>query len=281
MIMSKKKAVCASLMALVLFILCQLVSQIVASLMVNLGVPVWICNALAGIMYLALTIVSVKLFYERVMKIPLSEFGITRVRFKLRWALIGILLPVLVLGCYFLFVPGQVVASDMGTGEALVILSAGIFFGGLGAGVVEEIVFRGVIFRSLEKAWNTKVAVIVPSLLFGVVHILGMQFTFGSCLLVIVAGCAVGIMFSLIAMESGAIWSNALVHMLWNCIIIGGVLNVASKADTGALMTYVVETNSFAITGGEFGIESSVIALTGYILVSLFAVWMLRKNKKA
>ena len=55
-------------------------------------------------------------------------------------------------------------------------------FTGIAAGFVEEMVFRGVILNLLRKKWNRKVAVIVPSVLFGMVHILGMDFSIGSCL---------------------------------------------------------------------------------------------------
>ena len=50
-------------------------------------------------------------------------------------------------------------------------LSAGGAFTGIAAGFVEEMVFRGVILNALKKRWNIKVAVIVPSMLFGIVHV--------------------------------------------------------------------------------------------------------------
>ena len=88
-------------------------------------------------------------------------------------------------------------------------LSAGVAFTGIAAGFVEEMVFRGVILNALKKRWNIKVAVIVPSMLFGIVHVLGQDFSIGSCLLVIIAGTMVGVMFSMIAIESGSIWNSA------------------------------------------------------------------------
>lgn len=45
-------------------------------------------------------------------------------------------------------------------------------------------------------------------------------------------------------------------------------------------MTYVLDTKSFVFTGGEFGIESSVIALTGYVAVALIAICMIKKKAK-
>ena len=100
-------------------------------------------------------------------------------------------------------------------------LSAGVAFTGIAAGFVEEMVFRGVILNALKKRWNVKVAVIVPSMLFGIVHVLGQDFSIGSCLLVIIAGTMVGVMFSMIAIESGSVWNSGIVHAIWNVVISG------------------------------------------------------------
>lgn len=147
-------------------------------------------------------------------------------------------------------------------------LSAGIMFTGIAAGFVEEMVFRGVILNLLRKKWNRKVAVIVPSVLFGMVHILGMDFSIGSCLQVLVAGTMAGIMFSMIAIESGSVWNSGIVHAIWNIVMIGGGLAIGQKADQFSVMTYVLDAKSFAVTGGEFGMEASVISLVGYIIVT-------------
>lgn len=45
-------------------------------------------------------------------------------------------------------------------------------------------------------------------------------------------------------------------------------------------MIYILDSKVFAFTGGEFGIESSIIALLGYIIVTLAAICMIKKKKK-
>ena len=278
--MSKVKAIICSVTAIVILILSQIVSELVAGLFLFAGVPTGVCNALAGVLYLAIALIIVKVFYEKVMHLETADFGITKFSLNWKWIMAALLLPVAVMAVYLLFIPGEYVAAEMSFGQKLGTVLTGIFFTGIGSGFVEEIVFRGVIFRSLEKAWNSKVGVIVPSVLFGVVHIIGMDFSLGSCLLVILAGTAVGVMFSLITIESGSVWNNGLAHALWNIIVIGGVLTVGAQADENSIMSYVLNTKSFAITGGEFGIESSVIALIGYIIVSVAAVLTIRKKKR-
>ncbi len=132
----------------------------------------------------------------------------------------------------------------------------------------------------IRERWNTKIAIIVPSVLFASVHLIGMNFSTFSCILVLAAGTMVGIMFSMIAMESDSVWNSGIVHSIWNIIIIGGGLAISEKANEYSVMTYVLDSKSFAITGGEFGIEASVIALIGYIVVTLIAFVMIKKRTK-
>ena len=72
-------------------------------------------------------------------------------------------------------------------------------------------------------------------------------------------------MFSMIAIESGSVWNSGIVHAVSGTLIIGGGLAIG-KMDKYSIMTYVLNSKDFAITGGEFGTESSVISLFGYIV---------------
>ena len=199
---------------------------------------------------------------------------------KIKWILIAVLLPFVIKGSYLLIFNGKYVSSNMNGNQIFNTLSAGVAFTGIAAGFVEEIVFRGVILNALKKRWNIKVAVIVPSMLFGIVHVLGQDFSIGSCLLVIITGTMVGVMFSMIAIESGSVWNSGIVHAIWNVVIIGGGLAIGEKIDKYSVMTYVLDSKAFAITGGEFGIESSVISLIGYIIVAGIAFVMIKSSRK-
>lgn len=108
-----------------------------------------------------------------------------------------------------------------------------------------------------------------------------MDFSIISSLLVLIAGTMVGIMFSMVvAIESGSVWNSGIVHSLWNILIIGGGLSISEKADEYSVMTYVLDLKDFVFTGGEFGIESSIIALLGYVIVTLAAICMIKKKAK-
>ena len=169
--MSTKKVIGGSVAAIVILIIAQLAAQLAASALNLIKIPDGICNIIAGIFYVGLTYVILKIYIEKVIRLPISDFGMPVFHIKRKWILIAILLPLLVKGSYLLFFQGAYVSSHMNGKQIFRTLSAGIMFTGIAAGFVEEMVFRGVILNLLRKKWNRKVAVIVPSVLFGMVHI--------------------------------------------------------------------------------------------------------------
>lgn len=280
--MSRKTTFCCCLAALIVLIAAQVLAQLLAGLFAQLGVPTWVCNILAGFLYALLAFGLLKIIMEKIFKLSLPDLGMPKLTLQGKWVAVAVLLPMGVKAIYLFLIPGKLVPSGMNREEILQTLSAGIFFMGMAAGFVEEMVFRGVILNATRRAWGTKMAVAFPSMLFGLVHILGREFSLGNCLLVVLAGTMVGVMFSLIALESGSAWNGVVVHAVWNVVIIGGGLAIGERADEYSVMTYVLSTKGFAITGGEFGVESSVISLAGYLLVALIAlVWIWQKKEPA
>ena len=279
--MSAKKAIGDSFTAIFILLVSQLIAQGIASAFGMIKVPSGVCNIIAGALYAGLAYVFLKAFAAKIAKLPMADLGMPEFAVKKRWILTAVLLPAIVKGTYLLAFGGQYVSSHMSGTQIFNTLSAGIAFTGIAAGFVEEMVFRGVILNVLKKKWNLTAAVIVPSIAFGFVHILGMNFSIGSCLLVILAGTMVGIMFSLIAIESGSVWNSGIVHAVWNVVMIGGGLAIGEKADAYSVMTYVLDSKLFAVTGGEFGVEASAISLVGYIIVAGMALAMIRSEKKA
>ncbi|MGH4118016.1 CPBP family glutamic-type intramembrane protease [Clostridium sp.] len=100
---------------------------------------------------------------------------------------------------------------------------------------------------------------IVVCAIFGLVHAIGMDII--DILLLFVAGTSVGIMFSLIVYESGSIWSIAIVHGIWNVIIIGEILDINISYNQHALFSYKLLSKLFILTGGAFGVEASIVAV--------------------
>lgn len=172
----------------------------------------------------------------------------------------------------------------LGVAELLVAVGLPIVIGNIITGVLYPIFALAglyLLFQSLlENRFNRKVAIIAPSVLFGFLHIFGRKLDFLSILQLLVAGSIVGILFSLVTYESGTIWNSALMHGIWNMVIIGGVLQIGDTVSENAIYSYVLESKSFLITGGDFGIEASMIAIFLYLIFTILAGFRIMKNER-
>ncbi|MDE5858853.1 MAG: CPBP family intramembrane metalloprotease, partial [Oscillospiraceae bacterium] len=128
--------------------------------------------------------------------------------------------------------------------------------------------------------WGRAVAVIVPSAMFGAVHVLNGKLSLVSFIQLLIAGSIVGILFSLVTYESGSIWSAALMHSIWNMCMASGILNIGTEPMNTCIFNYVLESRSTLITGGEFGAEASVISVAAYLIFTVIAVILLRKKSR-
>ena len=88
-----------------------------------------------------------------------------------------------------------------------------------------------------------------------------------------------GIMFSLIEYQSGNFWNNVLVHAVWNMSTMG-ICHVGFTADKNSLFTLIITTKSAIISGGgDFGAESSIISIAGYVVVIVIAWLLIRRSR--
>lgn len=276
---STGQAVLAIVLSIVILAAAQILSLIIGNLPVGLGIPVAVGNLIAAILYVIFAFAGVSLLCKKLLKMTMDELRIPRFRCRAVWLASAILMPAIVLLTAML-TGGHWVTNTRGVEETWATVIAAVAFFGLATGIVEELVFRGVIMGCLEKRFNIKVAVIVPSVLFGLLHIIGNNLGFVSIIQLLAAGSIVGILFSLIAYESDSIWNNAIVHGFWNMAIIGGILSIGSSEDSSSMFHFVLENRSFLLSGGDFGIEASIISIAAYLLFILLAIVLLKKKKQ-
>lgn len=263
-----------------------IVGSILASLPVDLfyGITKLEVSALVIIIRPVLEIVIlsllVYLYISRVLKLPLQEFRICKPQNIIIWIICSFVLPLIVSAFFIFLTPGNFSSSNYEASRNIMIVLRAIFSSCLAAGITEELVFRGLIMHVLEIRWGKAVAVVIPSVLFGMLHILNMDSPkIADILILVIAGTAVGIMFSLIAIQSNSIWASAMVHGIWNFIIIGGILEISAESSS-AIFSYQLTSESRLLNGGAFGIEASLPAIIGYGLVVTLALLMMRRNDK-
>lgn len=277
--MKYSKMVLSIMFSIIILLIAQTIASVFSSALLIFNVPDFICNAVDGIIYAVLGFYMIKLLCEKYLKEDMGNYCIPHFSLKRKWVIIAIALPLFVSASYMLF-SGSFEKNSFDTSQKLAILTLGIFVIGFASGIVEEIVFRGIIMNVIAKKFNRTTAIVVPSLLFGLLHIINRRFDLVSYVLVIFAGTMVGVMFSLIALESKSVWNSAIVHAFWNIIIIGGILNIGTAFDENSLYSYVLDTELFVWTGGEFGIEASAISVVGYCFVSMVAIIFIKRSSK-
>ena len=279
--LSTAKTIAAIILAIVILVIAQIIAEVTGSLVVMLpGVPMAAGFAVTGIFYPVFAFLGVKLLCTRLLRMSMLEYKMPRFTLRPIWVIAAIIMPCLV-SLVLCLTPGHWQNNMLSGTEISQIVTRAIFFTGMGAGLVEEMIFRGVIMNAMEKRWNKFVAIIAPSVLFGLVHIIGSDLDLPSIIQLIIAGSVVGILFSLVTYESGNVWNSAVMHAIWNIIMIGCILQISESAEELTIYNYVLDTDSFLITGGDFGVEASVVAILAYLVFAALALYLMKKTRKS
>ena len=139
----------------------------------------------------------------------------------------------------------------------------------LSSGFLEELLFRGVLFRIVEEWLGSWIAVIVSSFVFGFVHLLNPAGTFTGALFISIEA---GLLLAAAYMVTRRLWMGIGFHMAWNytqSAVFSGIVS-GSDSDPGLIRSTI--DGPTLLTGGSFGLESSLVAFalctaTGVILL--------------
>ena len=127
----------------------------------------------------------------------------------------------------------------------------------VGAGVIEELLFRAVIFRIIEASLGTWIALVISAALFGLVHLGNPNATW---LAAAAISLEAGIMLAAAYVLTRRLWLPIGIHAAWN-FTQGGIFSVAvSGGKTDGLLVASLSGPSW-LSGGEFGAEASVVAI--------------------
>lgn len=127
------------------------------------------------------------------------------------------------------------------------------------AGVGEELLFRGVVFRLLEESFGTLVALALSAALFGLMHAGNPGATTVSTVAIALEA---GVMLAAAYAWTRNLWLPIGIHLAWN-FTEGGVYGAAVSGGKSQGMFSVALSKSASplITGAAFGPEASLVAL--------------------
>lgn len=160
-----------------------------------------------------------------------------------------------------------------------------LFLMGMFGPFCEEFVFRGMIFRGYKESGSVFRAIILSSLLFGLMHMNFNQAAYAF---------AIGIMFALLVEATGSLWSSVIAHMTVNmqqvCLMYV-VETISPGTYTGGMVDEMVTQDMLLMAIGPYLFAAVVCtALAVCVLVwiagnenrkeHLRGIWRGRKEKR-
>jgi membrane protease YdiL (CAAX protease family) len=177
----------------------------------------------------------------------------------------------------FTLVVGLAAAADVynisgygGTGDLLRALIAIAIV----PAFMEEVLFRGILFRWIEEFGGSWAALFVTSALFGAAHIMNANATwFSSFAIAVEAGLLLGGAYML----TRSLWMPIGLHAAWN-FTQGFLFDVpVSGMDQNGLVEARLSGPEL-LSGGRFGLEASVLALLVATGAGLWLIWLAVKR---
>ncbi len=220
-----------------------------------------------------LTIIALHVFATRVIRSydPDRIYGNVRIRSFLGWAAFAFVLPLATGASYYLLnliVPIHH-STPLGTDEKISLLVTWISLS-IAAGLTEEVLFRGHLLMIFTVGYSRVKAIVITSLIFGLVHITMLpSFSVADVLTVTAGGFVAGLMFALIYQYSKVIWYAAIVHAVWDIFFIGKITAIAATpAEASQIIApFRLTTHNQLLTGGSFGVEAGLPCFVIYLVV--------------
>lgn len=229
------------------------------------SITIALCNTIS--------LVAIIILFKVMNRKTTEDMGLTPVKRDYKDLLIGLLLGAasitLIIGINYIMgdtrFNGVHITWDLLLGLILFI----------SVGFVEEILVRGcfqhIIYYRHGIAW----AIIIPSLIFSVMHFLNPNISYIAALNI----ALVGIVFGIMTYKSGNLWMAIGYHITWNYFQ-GNIFNIevsGSAYGRGLIKSIRVEDN--LLNGGAFGIEGGLICTLLLIITIIYFGFFYKKEK--
>lgn len=134
----------------------------------------------------------------------------------------------------------------------------------LGAAIVEELIFRGLMFQAIDQLGGKPLALAVTSLFFGIAHLGNTGATLWSATAIVLeAGVLLGAAF----LWRRNLWFSIGLHFAWNAI--ESLLGIPVSGHSAAGLFTVKVDGAALLTGGAFGLEGSIVPVVISLLISI------------
>ena len=211
----------------------------------------------------------------KISKLKIEQLGFTKDNIVFSY-LKGALFGILQIFSVFFIIFGLKAIDVYYAGNINILLLIKVFIFFVFQGLFEEILFRGYLMPFFSKVIGIKFTIILLSFLFTCIHLLNPNLNIVGLVNIFLSG----VTFSLIYYYTGNLWIVGAMHTLWNFILGFIVGSQVSGIDTyNSIFFSIPVGNKDLISGGEFGFEASIIETILELAISLFAIYLIKKEK--
>lgn len=151
------------------------------------------------------------------------------------------------------------------------------------AAIIEEIIFRAVLFQALESQWGTVTALWLQSLIFSLLHIanLNTQMDTQALVITVISGTLIGAFWTILYVYVRNVWVVAAHHGAWNFTVVLTGLPLSGLDDwQSEAPLQSVYSGPDWLTGGIVGPEDSLITITMVVIAVGALLWLAKKHQR-
>ena len=211
----------------------------------------------------------------KISKLKTEQLGFAKDNIPVSY-LKGALFGILQIFTVFFIIFGLKAIDVYYVGNIGILLLIKVFIIFIFQGLLEEILFRGYLMPMFSKVIGVKFTIILLSFLFTCIHLINPNLDIIGLANVFLAG----VTFSLIYYYTGNLWIVGAMHTLWN-FILGFIVG----SQISGIITYhsiffsIPIENKELISGGAFGFEASIVTTIVELVISLFVIYLIKKEK--
>ncbi len=167
--------------------------------------------------------------------------------------------------------------SDISPCKSVNYGTIALLFGGfLIQGMSEEFIFRGYLMNTLGGKHNPWIAVTVSAAAFSLAHIMNPGFN----LFVFFNLSLFGVFAGLYMIAFDDIWGASAIHSIWN-FTQGSLygISVSGTGETESIFRTVAVSDNKFLSGGDFGIEGSIITTIVLVIGSGILLCIINRRK--
>jgi len=196
--------------------------------------------------------ITVFLYSKYVMKVSLQKIYLGKPFPAFRQCMAALAVPLAVDAAYFILTKGEFKTGCYTQDGLVSILFHEVFSSGLRTALTEGMIFRGMLFRIMQKGFGNKAGILISSFFYAAASFIfynSFAWNESDYPETFLLAFLMGLAFTLITFETGSVWLSVVIHFLYNALSGNSyILHIDTRQDFPAIFTYTVKSGGIFFT---------------------------------